>query len=143
VSGWLGEIHPLVARSFGLADLARPPVAVELNAEQLFSGGVEAPAYEDISTYPAVFEDIAVVVDESVPARSVIDTVRAEGGPELRSVRIFDLYRGGQVGEGRKSLALRLEYRAPDRTLTDGEVARRRDAIRAALERDLRGKLRE
>ena len=66
----------------------------------------------------------------------------AGGGELLRSAEVFDLYRGEQVGEGRKSLALRLEFRAPDRTLTDEEVAERREAIKAALE-EIGGSLRE
>ena len=68
------------------------------------------------------------MVDEAVEAQTVVDSVRAAGGPDLRDVRVFDLYRGEQVGEGRKSLALRLEFRSPERTLTDEEVAQ----IRAA-----------
>ena len=67
-----------------------------------------------------------MVVDEAVEAQTVVDTVAAAGGDELRSVRVFDLYRGEQVGEGRKSLALRLEFRSSERTLTDDEVAERR-----------------
>ena len=75
-------------------------------------------------TYPAVEQDIAVVVDEAVEAARVRAVVAEAGGELLRSIEIFDLYRGEQVGAGRKSLALRLEFRAPDRTLTDEEVAR-------------------
>jgi phenylalanyl-tRNA synthetase beta chain len=88
-----------------------------------------------------VLQDIAVVVGESVPAAAVEEAVRAGGGDLLQEVAVFDLYRGEQVGEGSKSLALRLEFRAPDRTLTDEEVAQRRAAIESALA-DLGGRLR-
>jgi phenylalanyl-tRNA synthetase beta chain len=83
-----------------------------------------------------------VAVDEEVPAARVRDAVVKGGGELLRGVTIFDLYRGKQVGEGRKSLALRLEFRALDRTLTDPEVAERREAIKAALA-EIGGSLRE
>jgi phenylalanyl-tRNA synthetase beta chain len=143
-AGWLGELHPAVAADFGLAELERPPVVLELDL------GVVLPVaervtrrYEDLITYPAVVQDIAVVVDESVDARTVVDTVGAAAGDELRSVHVFDVYRGEQVGEGRKSLALRLEFRSADRTLTDEEVAERRNRIRDAIARETGGTLRE
>jgi phenylalanyl-tRNA synthetase beta chain len=89
--------------------------------------------YEPISTFPAVVQDIAVVVDEDVPAGDVVTAVHEGGGDLLEQVSLFDLYRGEQVGEGKKSLALRLQFRAPDRTLTDEEVAERRTAIEREL----------
>jgi phenylalanyl-tRNA synthetase beta chain len=98
--------------------------------------------YEDVISYPAVREDIAVVVAEDVPAAAVRLAVLEGGGELLRSAEVFDLYRGEQVGEGKKSLALRLLFRAGDRTLTDEEVAQRREAIRDALD-GIGGTLRE
>jgi phenylalanyl-tRNA synthetase beta chain len=143
-AGWLGELHPAVAADFGLGELERPPVVLELDL------GVVLPVaervtrrYEDLITYPAVIQDIAVVVDEAVEARTVIDTVAGAGGDELRSVHVFDVYRGDQVGDGRKSLAMRLEFRSADRTLTDAEVAARRDRIREAVAHETGGTLRE
>ncbi len=138
-AGWLGEIHPLVCRDWGLPaaagfeiDLA-PLVAASPYGEE---------AYEDVISYPAVNQDVAVVVDESVPAAEVRAAVLEGGGDLLRSAEVFDLYRGEQVGDGRKSLALRLSFRAPDRTLTDAEVAERRSAIEAAVSA-IGGSLRE
>jgi phenylalanyl-tRNA synthetase beta chain len=142
-AGWIGELHPLVARTFGLDELDRPPAALELDLDLLLDLSAGTPVYEDLISYPAVRQDIAVVVDEPVEARTVIDVVRAAGGPELRSVQVFDLYRGEQLGQGKKSLALRLEFRAADRTLTDSEVAERREEIRRALAREVDGSLRE
>ena len=75
-----------------------------------------------------------MVVPDEVPAGRVTEAVRAGGGELLADLRVFDLYRGEQVGEGHKSLALRLEFRAPDRTLTDEEVAERRVAIEREIE---------
>ena len=129
-AGWIGEVHPLVCRDWDI-DAA---VAFEIDLAVLIAAsplGIEQ--YEDVISYPAIHEDIAVVVPEGVEAARVSAAVREGGGALLRSSRIFDVYRGDQVGEGRKSLALRLEFRAPDRTLTDEEVAERRAAITEAL----------
>jgi phenylalanyl-tRNA synthetase beta chain len=129
--GWLGELHPIVV---GEWDLTGPVAGFELDIEALVELGERRPvAYRDVTSFPAVLQDIAVVVDDDVPAAEVEAAVRSGGGELLREVGVFDLYRGEQVGEGNKSLALRLEFRAPDRTLTDEEVARRR----AAIEREL------
>jgi phenylalanyl-tRNA synthetase beta chain len=84
-----------------------------------------------------------VIVDEPVEAQTVVDTVRAAGAPYLRDARVFDLYRGEQVGEGRKSLALRLEFRSDERTLTDDEVAEIRARIKSEIAKETGGALRE
>jgi phenylalanyl-tRNA synthetase beta chain len=137
--GWIGELHPLVCRAWDLERAA----AFELDLAPLVGASpVGREQYEDVITYPAVHQDLAVVVDEAVPAARVREAAIGGGGELLRSARVFDLYRGEQVGEGRKSLALALEFRASDRTLTDEEVAERREAIRAALA-EVGGALRE
>jgi phenylalanyl-tRNA synthetase beta chain len=129
-AGWIGEVHPLVCREWDLEGAT----AFELGlAELVAASPIGQEAYEDVTTHPAVYQDLAIVVDDEVPAAAVRDAVMEGGGELLRSARVFDLYRGEQIGEGRKSLALRLEFRAPDRTLTDDEVAERRGAIEAAL----------
>ena len=137
--GWLGELHPLVARAW---DLEGPLAAFELDVEailELTAGRIAV--HRDVASFPAVRQDIAVVVPVELPVAEVEGAVRAGGAPLLAEVRLFDLYHGEQVGEGRKSLALRLEFRAPDRTLTDEEVAERRAAIEAELE-EIGGRLR-
>jgi phenylalanyl-tRNA synthetase beta chain len=137
--GFLGELHPLVLREW---DLEGPAAAFELDLDaviELSAGTLEV--YGDVTSYPAVLQDIAVVVPEDVPASRVEEAVRAGGGELLGGLSVFDLYRGAQVGEGNKSLALRLEFRAPDRTLTDEEVAERRGAIENELE-SIGGRLR-
>jgi phenylalanyl-tRNA synthetase beta chain len=80
-----------------------------------------------------VIQDIAVVVDDELPAAEVERAVRAAGGDLLDAVELFDVYSGDQVGEGRKSLAMRLQFRSPERTLTDEDVAAARIAIEAEL----------
>jgi phenylalanyl-tRNA synthetase beta chain len=127
--GWIGELHPLVAREWDLAG----GTAFELDADALAAIAPGPPAYRAVSTFPAVVQDIAVVIDEAVPAADVMSAVREAAGELLDRLRVFDVYRGEQVAEDRKSVALRLEFRAPDRTLTDDEVA----AVRARIEEGL------
>jgi len=100
------------------------------------------PRYEDLTPFPAIRQDIAVVVGEDVAAQAVLAAIRDAGGALLRDAHVFDVYRGEQVGAGRASLAIRLEFRAPDRTLTDEEVAQRRAKIVAALRERVGGELR-
>ncbi|HKH42619.1 MAG TPA: phenylalanine--tRNA ligase subunit beta [Solirubrobacterales bacterium] len=137
--GWIGEIHPLVCREWDLDAAA----GFEIDLAPLVAASpVGEETYEDVISYPAVHQDVAVVVDESVPAAEVRSAVLEGGGELLRSAEVFDLYRGEQLGAGRKSLALRLTFRAADRTLTDDEVAERRRAIEAAVQ-NIGGSLRE
>ena len=129
--GWIGDLHPLVARAWDLPGGA----AFEVDAGALAEIPGGFAGYRPVSTFPAVVQDIAVVLDEGVPAADVLDAVRAGGGDLLERVRLFDVYRGEQVGEGSKSLALRLDFRAPDRTLKDDEVA----DVRTRIENELDG----
>jgi phenylalanyl-tRNA synthetase beta chain len=129
--GWIGELHPEV---LGAID-ARTGVAFELDAEPLVAAATTGEErYEDVTTHPAVAEDIAVVADAGLAAERVRATILAAGAPLLGSATVFDVYEGEQVPEGKRSLALRLEFRAPDRTLTDAEVAEVRAGIVSALE---------
>ncbi|MGH2744285.1 MAG: phenylalanine--tRNA ligase subunit beta, partial [Thermoleophilaceae bacterium] len=137
--GWLGELHPLVARDW---EVPGPVAGFEIDVEALLQLRAERDdSYTDVTSFPSVLQDIAVVVPEEVPAAEVEQAIRAGGGELLAAVALFDLYRGEQAGAGNKSLALRLEFRAPDRTLTDEEVARRREAIERELE-EIGGRLR-
>jgi phenylalanyl-tRNA synthetase beta chain len=130
--GWIGELHPLAAQAW---ELDGPVAAFEIDFGTVAELAQGESRYRDVTTFPGVLQDIAVVVPEEVPAAEVEAAVRAGGGELLDRLAVFDLYHGEQVGEDRKSLALRLEFRAPDRTLTDEEVAERR----AAIERELAG----
>ena len=137
--GWLGEVHPLVCRTWDL-DAA---VAFELDAAPLLGAATLGEEhYEDVTTFPAVYQDLAVVVPASIAANEVRAAVLAGGGDLLRAAEVFDLYEGEQLGADHKSLALNLEFRAPDRTLTDEEVADLREAIKAELDA-IGGTLRE
>ena len=130
-------MHPLVAREWDLEN----PIAFELDLDLLVELAPGPPRYEPISAFPPVIQDIAVVVPEDVPAGEVEGAVAEGGGELLTRVELFDVYRGEQIGQGNKSLALRIEFQAPDRTLTDDEVA----GVRALIEdhlADLGGRLR-
>jgi phenylalanyl-tRNA synthetase beta chain len=118
--GWLGEVHPLVAQEFE----AEPPiVAFELDLSALIRAAKDVKAYSDVARFPAVELDVALLVPEAVTAEKIEQATRSAGGKLLESVRIFDVYRGQGVPEGKKSVAIALTYRAGDRTLTAEEVA--------------------
>jgi phenylalanyl-tRNA synthetase beta chain len=120
-AGVVGELHPrLLDGTWG---------AFELDLEDLFARSGEPVTYEDVITYPAVRQDIAVAVAEDVPAGEIVAAAREAAGPELREIRVFDVYHGAQIGEGRKSVAFSVTYQSPERTLTDADAARIRAAI--------------
>jgi phenylalanyl-tRNA synthetase beta chain len=137
--GWIGEVHPLVAREYDLEDGA---AAFEVDLDRLVRHADAVPTYRDLTSFPVLRQDLAVAVADDVPAAAVLASVRRAGGDLLADARVFDVYRGAQVGEGRKSLALTLAFRAPDRTLSDDDVAPLRDRIVASLREDLSGELR-
>ncbi|MGH2694361.1 MAG: phenylalanine--tRNA ligase subunit beta, partial [Actinomycetota bacterium] len=97
---------------------------------------------EELPRFPAVYMDVAVIVEDSISAARVREVVRRSGSPEVVSARLFDLYSGEQVSGGRKSLAFALELRHPERTLTDEEAAGVRDRIVRALRDELGAELR-
>ena len=105
----------------------------ELDLDSLFERVSDLPLYEDVITYPAVKQDLAFVVAEEVPAIVLVAAAQEAAGPELRSMQPFDVYRGEQVGPARKSIAFRVEFRSPERTLTDEEAAALREKIVEAL----------
>jgi phenylalanyl-tRNA synthetase beta chain len=129
-AGWIGELHPLVCRAWDL----EAAVAFEIDLAVLLAASQAGEeTFEDVTTFPAVYQDLAVVVPTEVAAARLRETVLAAGGDLLYAAEVFDLYEGEQLGEGKKSLALRLEFRAADRTLTDEEVVAQRAAIEAEL----------
>ncbi len=138
--GLVGELHPQVRAAF---DLPEQPVALlELDLDALLAGWTDAHEMADLSSQPPIYEDLALLVDDAVPAAEVADLIRQAGGKLLTDVRLFDVYRGGQVPAGKKSLAYALTYQAPDRTLTDEDTKKLRGKIVARLERELGASLR-
>jgi phenylalanyl-tRNA synthetase beta chain len=124
-AGIVGELHP--------TELDGVWGAFELDLEALFDAARDPVRYEDVLTFPAVFQDIAVAVDEDVEVGALLDAAREAAGPLLRDARVFDVYRGEQVGAGRKSVAIHLAFQSPERTLTEDEATELRDSIVAAL----------
>jgi phenylalanyl-tRNA synthetase beta chain len=137
--GWIGEVHPLVCREWDIEAAVGFEVAM---APLVEAASISEETFEDVTAFPAVFQDLAVAVPDEVAAARVREAVLVGGGELLRSAKVFDLFEGEQIGAGRKSLALRLEFRAPDRTLTDEEVASLREKIAAKLS-EIGGSLRE
>ena len=138
--GLLGEVHPAVCEAYELG--ARRVCLAELNLERLLGGAAEMVQVEPVSSYPAVYEDLAVVVDRDVPAAQVRALIERAGRPMLREVTLFDVYEGAQVGEGKKSLAYALTYQADDRTLDADDAAQIRARIVRRLEHELGARLR-
>jgi phenylalanyl-tRNA synthetase beta chain len=141
IVGTLGELHPQVREAFDLPE-GQPVCALEFDLDELLAAWGTPRTVTPISVHPPVYEDLAVVVDESTSEIRVRDLITQTGSPLVRSVMLFDIYRGKQVGDGKKSLAYRLVYQADDRTLTDKEVANLRNKIVRRLERELGATLR-
>ncbi len=126
VVGHAGELHPRVLKALGLPERT---CAMELNLDALEAVGDAVPQAPRISTFPVATQDVALVVDLPVPAAEVEAALRAGAGELLESIRLFDVYENAeQLGDGKKSLAYALRFRAGDRTLTVDEASAARDA---------------
>ncbi len=123
--GWLGELHPTV--------LDGTWSAFELDLDALAEAAPQVAAFEPVSPYPEVRQDLAFVVDEEVSAAELLAAIREAAGELLRELEVFDEYRGEQIGEGKRSLAFRLAFGSPEGTLTDEDVAPVRASIVDAL----------
>ncbi len=140
VAGVMGELHPLVKANYELAE--SPVIVAEFDLAVLLEHAHTLFDVEAVPTFPPVLEDLAVVVNETVAAEAVADVIRRGGGDYLAKLNLFDIYRGKQVGEGKKSLAYSLTYIAPDRTLTDKEVLKLREKIIKLLDQEISAELR-
>jgi phenylalanyl-tRNA synthetase beta chain len=146
LAGHAGELHPRVVQAFRLPDRT---CAMEVDLSVISAAATALPPAQapEISAFPVATQDVALVVRESVPAADVEAALAAgatgAGGGLLEEVRLFDIYTGEQVGEGNKSLAYRLRFRAPDRTLTDDETSAARDAAVAEAARRVGAVLRD
>ena len=138
--GIMGELHPLVAANYDLPET--PLLVADFNLDAVLSASPDLFNVSSISNQPPILEDIALIVDEIVPAAEVEKLIFQTGGKTITDVRLFDVYRGEQVGKGKKSLAYSLTYQDPTRTLTDKDAARLRNKIVQRLQRELGAQLR-
>jgi phenylalanyl-tRNA synthetase beta chain len=133
-AGWVGQLHPaLLEGSWGI---------FELDLATLFAEVPERVLYEDVVTYPALRQDLAFVVPEEVLAGELVQAARDAAGEELREARVFDVYRGAPVPDGRKSIAIHVSFQSSERTLSDEDARELRERIVAAVAERFGGELR-
>ena len=137
--GAFGEIHPRLCEKL---DVAEGTVVFEVTFGSLTAHLTDRVRVDEIPRLPATFIDLAVVVGADIPADTVEDVIKRAGEPEVVAVRLFDLYSGDQIEEGKKNLAFSLQLRSPDKTLTDEEALVVRDRIVAALRERVGAELR-
>jgi len=138
--GIFGEIHPQVKENYDFPEI--PVLAAVLDVDAISSLVPDRYYIEAVPVFPPVLEDLAFVVDEGVQVQEIMDIIRAAGGKTVTNITLFDVYRGGQAGQGKKSLAFSLTYQKPDRTLTDKEVSRIREKIIKQLDEKIGAQLR-
>ena len=137
--GWFGEVHPAVATAWGID---QPIAALAIDIGRAAAQAPGQQIFSDLTSFPPLREDLAVIVPAAVSAASVVACITEAGSPLVSRAEVFDVYSGEQVGEGRVSLALHIDFAAVDRTLTDEEVSPIRDKIVAALKAEVDGELR-
>ena len=137
--GYIGQIHPLVAKNYGIDSEI---YCAQINFTALMALQLPEPTYTPLPKYPAVFRDLSMVCNEEITVAQITDCIESSAGKLLRDVRLFDIYRGVGVPEGKKSMAFSLELRADDRTLTDADseqvVSKVLEALKANLDVTLR-----
>jgi phenylalanyl-tRNA synthetase beta chain len=137
--GVLGEMHPDVAENYGVDENC---YLAEINLEVLYKNSKMDRKYKALPKYPAVTRDLAVIIDKNILVKDIEAIIWKQGGRILESIKLFDVYEGKQIAEGKKSVAYSLKYRVPDKTLTDKDVNKVQDKILKTLEYNLGAELR-
>ena len=137
--GTMGQIHPELQRKQDLEDT----YAAEIVLNPLYEAAQSRIQYRELPRFPGMERDIAVVVDTTVPAGDLLAAIRDHGGSLLQSVQVFDVYTGGKMESGKKSVAFSLTYRHAEHTLTDEEVGAVHEKVLAALEQSFGAELRK
>jgi phenylalanyl-tRNA synthetase beta chain len=140
--GVLGELHPLVVETLDMRT-DHPVLAADLDVELLQKAVVHSRQVQPVPAYPAVHEDLALVVDAQIPAGDVTRVITDAGGFLLKDVQLFDVYEGSQLPSGKKSLAYHLTFQSPSKTLTDREVRRQRQRILKQVEKRIGASIRQ
>jgi phenylalanyl-tRNA synthetase beta chain len=138
--GVFGELHPLVQQQYDFSP--NPVIAAEFNLDLLVSLIPERYEVKPVPEFPPVLEDLAIVVDDDVPAGRVVEVIQQAAGKIVREVTLFDVYRSDQIGRGKKSLAYSITYQSSEKTLTDNDVTQVRQRIIRRLDQELGAKLR-
>ncbi|HVY08399.1 MAG TPA: phenylalanine--tRNA ligase subunit beta [Burkholderiales bacterium] len=136
--GWVGELHPALQRKY---ELPAPMVLFELEAEPLLAR--ELPRFEEVSKFPAVRRDLAVTLDDEIPAQTLLDTMMATRPAIVDAISVFDVYRGKGIEKGKKGLAFRVLLQDTQKTLTDAEVDAAMAVLLDVLEKKFSGKRRQ
>ena len=137
--GYIGQVHPLVAKNYGIdVDV----YCAEINFSAMFELRLPDPTFTPLPKYPAVSRDLSMICDESVTVAQIESVIEKSAGKLLRSIRLFDIYRGTGIAEGKKSMAFSLELRADDRTLTDSDSEQVVSKVLSALKTELDAVLR-
>jgi len=139
--GTFGELHPLVKDNYDFLEAA--VIAADLNLRLLFAHIPDSFTSQPLNTFPPVIEDLAMIVPEATLSADIEAVIKKNGGFLLRQIDLFDIFRGEQIGQGMKSMAYRLTYQAPNRTLTDKDVGKLREKIINQLEQALGAKVRK
>jgi phenylalanyl-tRNA synthetase beta chain len=143
VVGTMGALHPRVVEQYHVrANREQPVLSADIDLETLLANVPATRVFAALSPYPAVREDLALVVDSHLAEAEVAAALRQAGGFLLKDVVLFDVYEGKQIPAGKRSLAYHLTFQAPDRTLTDKDVSKQRSRILQQLERNLGAQLR-
>lgn len=139
VLGTLGEVHPKVLTNF---DIDTPVFLLDFDLEAVIAAAGAASGFRPLSRYPDVYRDSAFLIDEGIAARQVFEVLEKIKEKDVEDIVLFDLYRGKGIPEGKKSLAIRVRYRSPERTLTDEEITRAHGKVIDALRRQLGAEIR-
>ena len=138
--GYLGELHPAVAKNYGIG--TRAYLAV-MDMEKLTQYANRSVVYKALPKFPAITRDIAMLVKEDVTVKEIADIIKANGGAYLEEVKLFDVYQGAQIEAGHKSVAYSIAFRSADKTLSDADIADAMDAMLKELAEKLGAQLRD